>query len=200
MAERTCSVEDCARPVASRGWCAKHYSRWRKWGNPMIVMHKSITHPSDPIARFWAKVDIRGEDECWPWLASGLPNGRGIFFWRGKATYAYRVALELDGRPPGPDEHACHHCDNPNCVNPRHLFVGTRSDNMRDAWTKSRGVRQRYVGETHPRATITEDTVRAIRSDGATGLLTRRQIAARHGCTVHVVTDILRGKNWRHVT
>jgi len=57
--------------------------------------------------------------------------------WNGVLTYAPRIALELDGRPPG-DLHACHHCDVPACVNPGHLFVGTRSDNMRDMHAKGR--------------------------------------------------------------
>lgn len=89
--------------------------------------------------RFWAKVDKRGPDECWPWLGA-RSKGYGNIKWNGvsgiRATHA---SLELAGRPrPNPDLIACHSCDNPPCVNPAHLWWGTLKDNFHDALAKGR--------------------------------------------------------------
>lgn len=88
--------------------------------------------------RFWEKVDIRGQEECWPWL--GSTDGRyGSFWHRGKKVKASRFSLALKiGAPLESGQYACHHCDNPICVNPGHLFVGSLSDNTRDAVRKGR--------------------------------------------------------------
>lgn len=87
--------------------------------------------------RFWSKVDIRGEDECWPWLASVGASGYGKFGVEGRSARAHRVAYELVKGPLG-DLFACHRCDIPACCNPKHLFAGTHLENMRDMSIKKR--------------------------------------------------------------
>ena len=76
-------------------------------------------------------------DGCWVWNGATDGDGYGCFSYAGKSYRAHRIALELDGRPPG-EMFACHHCDNPSCVNPDHLFVGTNKDNMVDMVAKGR--------------------------------------------------------------
>lgn len=102
--------------------------------------------------RFWAKVEKRGNDECWPWLGSTRSSNPrrayGIIWAGGRNRPAHQVAWELHhGREFPEGMHGCHHCDNPPCVNPTHIFVGTRSDNMRDA--RSKGVQLGHVPWTH---------------------------------------------------
>jgi len=90
------------------------------------------------IIRFWSKVDKRGPDECWPWLAS-LRNSRGIIWVDGKHRKASQIAWELaNGKPFPAGMDACHSCDNPPCVNPSHIWPGTARDNALDASRKGR--------------------------------------------------------------
>ena len=97
-----------------------------------------LSHPKPPrktlAERFWEKVDIRTEDDCWNWKNSKYPTGYGHFS-SGKprrGRYSHRVAWELTYGPIPEDKCICHHCDNPSCCNPKHLFLGTTADNMHD--------------------------------------------------------------------
>jgi hypothetical protein len=95
---------------------------------------------ADIASRFWSKVDATGGiDACWPWTGVRIPSGYGQL-WSGKRHRpATRIAVLLSGRDIPAGMIVCHTCDNPPCVNPDHLFVGTYSDNMRDMLAKGRG-------------------------------------------------------------
>lgn len=90
--------------------------------------------PRTPVPdRFWPKVDIRGPEECWPWVGSKL-KGREIgTFWNGdQVVYAHRVSYELANGLIPAGLVVRHRCDNSICVNPAHLLVGTQYENMQD--------------------------------------------------------------------
>lgn len=90
---------------------------------------------------FWARVNRRGENDCWEWTGSRLRlDGRGAFSRDGVRMTASRASLVMhSGQAPDSREwFACHTCDNPPCVNPSHLWWGTRSDNVRDSVEKNR--------------------------------------------------------------
>lgn len=151
--------------------------------------------------RFWERVDRRGADECWPWLGK-LGEKRGVAskdygqFWvNGRLVLAPRVAWELTHGPLGPGECALHRCDNPPCVNPAHLFKGTRGDNNRDSTAKGRHGYTGNPGEANPSAKLTAADVVAIRSALANGEMQTR-IAQRYGVTKYAISNIKVGKSW----
>lgn len=104
------------------------------------------------IQRFWSKVAITDNpDDCWLWTA-GTVTGYGSFGFQGRMRIASRVAWEITNSEIPAGMKVLHTCDNPLCVNPKHLFLGTQLDNMRDMVRKGRKVQPGEAWyRTHPR-------------------------------------------------
>lgn len=116
------------------------------------------------IANFWEKVNKT--EGCWEWTGSKNKKGYGSFGVDGKTQKAHRVSWMLTfGELPEDD--VLHTCDNPSCVRPDHLFVGTNQDNMRDMADKGRAFMKK--GELHLNAKLTDAQVEALRQEGKTG-------------------------------
>lgn len=108
---------------------------------PKIEQRHRDAAAYDPVilAKFWANVDVRGEDECWPWRGSTDPKGYGYFYDGTRTTRAHRIALASKlGRRLAKGECGCHSCDNPPCCNPSHLWPGSTGDNIKDMFAKRR--------------------------------------------------------------
>lgn len=178
------------------------------------------------FVRFWEKVE-RG-DGCWTWTGHRSRAGYGKFQIDGRAVPAHRVALMMTGATFLPGQMACHRCDNPSCVNPNHLYIGTAKDNARDKLLRGRSnnptgdrhgshtkpestprgdkhyTRRRpdlvRRGERHPNAKITPETVAAIRGMAEEKpSRTQADIAAMFGICQSAVSQIIHRKKWTHV-
>lgn len=184
----SCSVGDCDNPVKARGWCNKHYLRWWFHGDPLAT----VLIRDDDQTRFWAKVAQPSPDACWEWLFARDKDGYGSVWFQGKQCRAPRVAWVLATGSPIPDGQMIRHrCDNPPCVNPTHLELGTSQQNDHDRVERQRAAR----GPGNSSTKLTEAAVRTIRSDVASGM-THRATAARHQVTKATVTSIIAGRIW----
>lgn len=147
------------------------------------------------LQRFWARVDRSGgESSCWIWTGAKNADGYGRLHFGGKADQAHRVAWQLKhGAIPHGKVIRHKVCDNPPCVNPAHLLLGSRADNVRDAVEKRRHVH----GERSRSARLTEEQVADMRMRFRNGD-SRYSLAARFGVTHRMVCLIVNGQRWKH--
>lgn len=164
-----------------------------------MVQHHTITLTPPLIARFWEKVEKNGPipahcpelGPCWVWMAARIKLGSyGLL----SKLLAHRLSwvIHYGSIPDG--LFVCHHCDNPPCVNPAHLFLGTRSDNMLDAFNKGRLPDHR--GTSHGQAKLTEAQVRTIRATDGVPYTTLATMFSVHHSTIHYIKS---RKTWRHL-
>jgi len=152
------------------------------------------------IDRFWRKVNKTAS--CWLWTGAKNEKGYGVA-WDGKRTHmAHRVSFMLtQGYMPA----LCvlHHCDNPACVNPAHLFLGTRADNNRDMCAKGRHAKKKpgsqRRGAEHHAAKMTPDTVREMRREYAAGGISYSMLAQKYGLALGSTYRIVNREVWKHV-
>lgn len=149
--------------------------------------------PVRPLSeRFWEKVDIRGKDECWEWMASLHKDGYGNF----RGTLSHIVSWRLSNGDFQKGMYVCHKCDNRSCVNPNHLFLGTQLDNMRDMVNKGRG--KDHNGENNPKAKLKEKDVLEIYRLHNSGTSSYK-IAKIYNVTQTAISYIVKGKSWKNL-
>jgi hypothetical protein len=186
-----CTVQGCGGFIRARGLCAKHYERWRitkGYSGQIIVPEKE---------RFWSKVDKSGE--CWVWTSATNARGYGAFA-SATGTLAHRYSYEIaHGVGSAAGRLVCHSCDNPPCVNPAHLFLGTHQENFDDMATKGRAAPTPGLrGSHHPQARLSESDVLSIRARIDMGDSTRT-VAGEFGVSQSTVHLIAIRRTWRHI-
>jgi hypothetical protein len=149
-------------------------------------------HYSSPEEAFEARVKPNPTG-CLEWTGAKIKDGYGMIKVGGVSTLAHRFSYERHVSAIPSDRKVLHTCDNPSCVNPDHLFLGTDQDNVDDMFAKGRG--RKASGEAHGRTKLTETDVLAIKSDPRK----YRDIATAFGIGKSTVGYIKSGKNWPHV-
>ena len=147
------------------------------------------------IQRFLKKVTPGPTNECWIWNA-GNDGKYGKLFLSGAEYKAHRIAFVIwKGRKPNPSLDVCHECDTPLCVNPHHLFEGSRSDNLQDCLRKGRfGERNRAKGDDSLCSKLTTHQVEEIRGRYVPRKVSTRKLAAEYGVARSLIHRIVTGQ------
>jgi hypothetical protein len=173
-------------------------------------------YPATLIARFWARVNKAGPvvrpelGPCWVWTGSRLHGGYGHMKGvRRRELLAHRASWTIANGPVLNGLWVLHKCDNPPCVRPDHLFLGTPQDNVRDCQEKGRTVLKKGQappwktgaarGSNAPHANFTEQVVEEIIQRYRAGGVSQRELAREFGVHQTTMHRLLSGKNWKHV-
>ena len=177
-------------------WFVYHVCGDKSCVNPL---HLSAIPAKDKSEySFWKRVDIKDTGECWEWLGYINTDGYGSFHWidTKQNLNAHRFSWILHFGDIEPGYEVCHHCDNPSCVNPKHLFLGTHQDNINDMWEKGRANPRK--GENHPKAKLSKKDVLEIQKLLQTEM-THKQIGDLFGISRFTIGDINTGRSWKHL-
>lgn len=182
--------------VATRNKTRTNYVK----GQPLkYIIGHNVSPPQTVENRFWSKVNKDGSipahmphlSKCWEWIAGRQTQGYGNFELNGSCR-AHRIAWELTygGIPDG--LWVLHKCDNPSCVNPEHLFLGTRQDNIDDMYAKGREANLR--GEKNGRCKLTDSQVIEIKELYVSTKTSQRKLAKKYGMSKTQIARILHNK------
>jgi hypothetical protein len=173
-----------------------HYQRVKHYGTPDDKKGDHI-----PLEeKFWKRVDKNGENvtnvgsPCWVWTGF-KQKGYGVVWVDGKNVRAHRASWEMANGQIPDELKVLHKCDNPSCVNPEHLFLGTDKDNAQDKVQKGRAFVGDKRGEKAGKAKLTNEIVMAIRSDSGPYL----PLANLYQVDLSTISDIKRRKTWAHI-
>lgn len=135
------------------------------------------------------------DNGCWEWLATKNQDGYGRVKRFGKLESAHRVSYELYKGELG-DKHVLHSCDNPSCVNPEHLWLGTHLENQKDKANKGRAKTTSMTGESHPKHKLTTEQVLFIKNSS----LPTRVLMDMFHVSEMLIYGIRKGTRWKHLT
>jgi hypothetical protein len=191
-----CIVEGCNKnKYHSKYYCSMHYRRLKFTG----TLEPGKRSPAPLIERFWRSVDKKSNDECWQWIASINNKKYGILGAGGKggkSLFAHRYSYELHNGKIPDGMFVMHKCDNPSCVNPNHLLVGTPKDNTQDALSKNRLKTIFLNGENHPNCKLSINDVKYIKSHNEIKSI---ELANMFNVSPQTICDIRKNRKWRNV-
>lgn len=156
----------------------------------------SVEVETNANGQFWDKVRIGGGDDCWEWQASRRPEGYGQINYQRKIWKSHRLSFFMANGflPPV----VMHSCDNPPCVNPKHLLAGTIRTNNTDKANKGRAVGPSLKGQVNPASKLTDTLViqaRARYSEGESF----HSLARTYNVDRKTITQAVRGESWGHI-
>lgn len=149
-------------------------------------------------AKFWSRVRVGKANDCWPWRGTMRNKKKyGQIGYRKRYLAAHRVAWELSVGPVARGLWVLHKCDNQQCCNPRHLFLGTRQDNIDDMMKKGRAAS--HKGEKNGRAKLTEEMVRTLRTEHDFNGMSFEGLANKYRVAKVTIAKIVQRRLWKHV-
>lgn len=192
---KKCQLETCPNKSRALGFCTKHYHRLKKYGDPNITLINR-GEGKTPQERFWSRT--HKTDSCWYWLGSLNEDGYGkcsISINGTRYSLANRVAYFFYYGIEPKESKVCHTCDNPQCVNPDHLFLGTVETNMSDMVSKNRSCK----GEQRSNAKLNVSKVKEIRRIYAETTTNYNELGRQFGVNPSVIRGIVLRQKWAHV-
>lgn len=150
------------------------------------------------VTRFLSMADIKdfNHEECWQWKGPFNSNGYGRFSVESKNVLAHRFSFEMFYREIPNGMNVCHKCDQRNCINPNHLWLGTQSENLKDAAKKGRMFKPNTKAHRNGNTTLTWDKVKAIRSMHENGL-EKYKIAKIFDVSPSTIGNITNNETWK---
>ncbi len=195
---KQCSIENCIKLVSGRDFCSTHYARFKRRGSPYIVLTNYDKAPKYSSLKEYieSSFKINSKNNCWEWLKSLKKTGHGNAWWNGKHEIAHRLSwMFYEGIIPD-GLNVLHKCDNPKCVNPDHLFLGTYLDNNRDRKLKGRNANTN--GEKNPFSKLKEFQVIEIINKLRKGVK-GAHLAKLYSVSPDTIGKIKSGKNWAYL-
>lgn len=157
----------------------------------------NMKHHGTPEERFWKYTKIaKSPVLCWNWIGPKNHAGYGSMKINQKQIGAHRFSYKLHIGDIPIGLFVCHSCDNPSCVNPTHLWLGTPQENMTDKIKKGRTRSCHMYGETNPKSKLSVRDVEEIRKLYKTGSYTQRKLGKIYKMSHTAIGDILRHKSW----
>ena len=189
---RICAIPDCNQKQFSSDYCSRHYNRLLN-NRPL---EKKSFHELNPKERLDKFVTIDLKSQCWIWTGSKNKKNYGCIHFKGKTRIAHRLAYELYKGQIPKGLLVCHNCDNPSCINPDHLFLGTNQDNSNDKFSKNR--EKILYGQSNGNSKLTTNEVVNIKRMLISGY-TPTEISRKFNVSDGAIFSIRDNNTWRHV-
>jgi hypothetical protein len=167
------------------------------------VEHVSVTYPRNMThglglsERFLLYADPRGPTDCWEWIGRRSNMNYGLLSDGGRKRSAHRVSWELSNGPIPESMCVLHRCDNPPCVNPAHLFLGTMSDNSQDMARKGRWRNVPRYGWDNNKTKLSDEQIADIRARYAAGEQNKSRLAEEYGVHRSRIYQLVNHKDGR---
>lgn len=174
--------------------CGQPTRRWKDGSWPRFIPGHQVRVRPSVSERFWARVQKSEGDGCWNWTGAVGTPGYPLFEDQYRQIAGHRWIWEQNNGPIPTGMHVCHRCDNPRCVRPDHLFLGTPKDNFDDMVAKGRSA---HLGSRNGRARLTNEQAREIRSRFAAGGTTLTALGGSFHISRTAISRIVQGFAYR---